>query len=152
MCRVSSEGLHKIGYRNGVEGFIKYTLSNPKNISGGSITCTCKMCKNKKFLHPDVVTMYFLQKKFMNKQLCWFAHGEPYVPYKTMLERVIESTSSSNNMHRVVDDNSNYYKNMIMDAMQMNQGDVGECSIVNEEPNTTTTMFFDILKDSGDPL
>jgi hypothetical protein len=52
--------------------------------------------------------------------LCWFAHGEPYVPYKTMLERVIESTSSSNNMHRVVDDNSNYYKNMIMDAMQMN--------------------------------
>jgi len=84
--------------------------------------------------------------------LCWFAHGKPYVPYKTMLERVIKSTSSSNNMHRVVDDNSNYYKNMIMDAMQMNQGDVGECSIVNEEPNTTTTMFFDILKDSGDPL
>jgi len=55
-------------------------------------------------------------------------------------------------MHRVVDDNSNYYKNMIMDVMQMNQDDVGECSIVNEEPNTTTTTFFDILKDSGDPL
>jgi len=120
MCRISFEGLHKIGYRNGVEDFIKHTLSNSKNISGDSIRCTCKRCKNKKFLHLDVVTMYFLQKRFMNKYLCWFAHEELYVPYKTMLERVIKSTSSSNNMHRVVDDNSNYYKNMIMDAMQMN--------------------------------
>ena len=42
-------------------------------------------------------------------------HGEPHVTYDTIAEMMIESTSSSNNMHEVVDDNIN----MIMDAMRM---------------------------------
>jgi len=33
---------------------------------------------------------------------------------------MIRLTSSSSNMHEVVDDNSNPYKNMIMDAIRMN--------------------------------
>jgi hypothetical protein len=49
-----------------------------------------------------------------------------------MIERMVVSTSSSSNMHGVVDDNSNPYKNMIMDAMRMNQGYAGECLIINE--------------------
>ena len=81
MYWVSSEGLRKMDYCNGVEGFINYVLYNPKNISRGNIRCPCKRCKKKRFLHPDVVTMHFLQKIFMKKYLCWFAYGEPYVPY-----------------------------------------------------------------------
>jgi len=34
---------------------------------------------------------------------------------------MIQSTSSSSNMHGVIDDNSNSDKNMVIDAMWMNQ-------------------------------
>jgi hypothetical protein len=51
-----------------------------------------------------------------------YAHGELFDPKKTMIERMSESTSSASNMHVVVDDNNNPNKNMIMDAMRMNQG------------------------------
>jgi hypothetical protein len=52
---------------NGVQGFINYTLSNRRNISGGDIKCLCKRCKNKKFLDLDAVTMHLLQKKKVHK-------------------------------------------------------------------------------------
>jgi NAD(P)H-flavin reductase len=54
--------------------------------------------------------MHLLQKMFMEKHLCWFAYKEPYVLYKTMLERMTESIFSSSNVHEVVDDNNNSYK------------------------------------------
>jgi hypothetical protein len=62
----------------------------------------------------------FTKKTFMEKYLCWFVYREPYVPYETMLERMIGSTFSSSNMHRVVDDNNNYYKSIVMAVMRMN--------------------------------
>jgi hypothetical protein len=58
--RVSPEGLCKMNYCNGIEGFINYALSNPSNINGDGIRCLCKRCKNKKFLDLDVVMMYLL--------------------------------------------------------------------------------------------
>ena len=58
----------------------------------------------------------------MKQYLCWYAHKEPYVPHETMVERMVESTSSVGNVHGVVDDNSNPYSTMVMDAMRMNQG------------------------------
>jgi hypothetical protein len=57
----------------------------------------------------------------------------------------IESISSSINMHRVVDDNSNSYKNIIMDAMRINQGYTNQCPIIDEEPNANITEFFFFL-------
>jgi hypothetical protein len=41
---------------------------------------------------------------------------------------------------------------MVMDAMRMNQGNVSQCPIIKEEPNTDTTRFFDLLKDFDEPL
>jgi hypothetical protein len=55
-------------------------------------------------------------------------------------------------MHEVVDDNTNPYRNMVMDAMRINQGYVGQCSIIDEEPNVDTTRFFDLSKNSDEPL
>jgi hypothetical protein len=83
----------------------------------------CKSCKNKKIINPDVVTMYLLQKGFMEKYLCLLTYREPYVPYETMIERIVWSTYSSSNVHGVIDDNSNHYRSMIIDeimVMQMN--------------------------------
>jgi hypothetical protein len=38
--------------------------------------------KIKNFIDTNVVTMHLLQKKrFMEKYLCWYAYGEPYVPH-----------------------------------------------------------------------
>jgi hypothetical protein len=64
----------------------------------------------------------------MQKYLCWYAHRESYVPYDTMIEMIemmVGSTSSSNNVYRVVDNNSNPYRNIAIDAMRMNQGHNG---------------------------
>jgi hypothetical protein len=41
---------------------------------------------------------------------------------------------------------------MLINAMRMNHGYVSKCSIVNEEPNTGGTRFFEVLKDSDKPL
>ena len=64
-----------------------------------------------------------------------------------MEERVVGPTSSTNNVHGVANDNNNPYRNMIMDAMRMNQGNASQCLIVEEEPNADTTRFFNMLKD-----
>jgi hypothetical protein len=45
-------------------------------------------------------------------------------------------------MHEVVNDYNNPYKNMVMDAIRMNQGHDSQCLIVDEEPNADTTKFF----------
>ena len=96
--------------------------------------------------------MHLLHKGFMEEYLCWYAHGEPFVPHETVVERMFGSTSSASNMHGVVNDNSNPYRTMVMDGMRMNQGYVGQCPIIDEEPNVDAAKFFDFLKDSDKPL
>jgi len=46
-----------------------------------------------------------------------------------MIERMVGSTFNASKVHEVVDDNSNSYRNMVMDAMRMNQGCVNQCPI-----------------------
>jgi len=41
---------------------------------------------------------------------------------------------------------------MVIDVMRMNRGYTGECSSVDEEPNTNITRFFELLKDFNKPL
>jgi hypothetical protein len=96
--------------------------------------------------------MHLLQKEFMDKYLYWYAYGEPYVTHDTMVEMMIVSTSSSTNVLEVVDDNSNPYWNIVMDAMRMNQGHDGQYPIIYEEPNADVTRFFDLLKYFDEPL
>jgi len=139
-------------YCNGVQGFINFTTSIPRNFTGGSIRCSYRKCQNKKYLHPDVVMMHLLYKGFMEDYPCWYAHEELFVRNKSIRERVVGSTFSASNMHGVANDNNNPYRNMIMDAMRMNQGNVSQCPIVEEEPNADATRFSDLLKDSNEPL
>jgi hypothetical protein len=69
-----------------------------------------------------------------------------------MVERMVDSTFSSSNMHVVLVDNSNPYSNMVMEAMRMNQDYAGECSIIDEEPNAYSTRFSKLFKDSDETL
>ena len=50
--------------------------------------------------------------------------------------------SNSSRVHEVVDDNNNPYRNMVMDPIWMNQSYVGQCSIIDEEPNANAVSFF----------
>ena len=68
----------------------------------------------------------------MEKYLYWFAYRELYVPYETMIERMVWSNFDSRNVHRVEDHNSNPYRNMVMYVMRMNQGYAGECPVIDE--------------------
>jgi hypothetical protein len=139
-------------YCNGVQGFINFATSIPRNFIGGGIRCPCRKCQKKKYLHPDVVMMHLLYKGFMENYQCWYAHGEVFVSEseRRMEETVVGSTSSASNMHEAANDNTNPYRNMVMDAMRMNQ--VSQCPIVEEEPNGDAARFFDLLKDSDEPL
>jgi len=65
---------------------------------------------------------------------------------------LVLATCMKRNVHEMANDNTNPYTNMVMDAMRMNQGNVSQCSIVEEEPNADATRFFDLLKDSDEPL
>jgi len=64
---------------------------------------------------------------------------------------VVRSTSNASNVHEAANDNTNPYRNMVINAMRMNQGNVSQCPIV-EEPIADATRFFDLLKDSDEPL
>ena len=108
----------------------------------GILNVHARDVKIKKFLDSDVVTKHHLQKEFMEKYMCWYAHGEPFVPHNTMVERITDSTSSSSNVHEIVDDNSDPYKNMGMEAIKINQDHVGPYIIIDEEPNVDATNFF----------
>jgi hypothetical protein len=88
----------------------------------------------------------------MEKYLCWFAPRESYATYKTMIKRMVGLTSSSSNMHEIIDDNNNRYMSMIMDAMRMNQSYANACLIVDEESNAHAIKFFKLLKDYDEPL
>jgi len=88
----------------------------------------------------------------MEDYLCWYAHGKLFVPNKSMVERVVGSTSSASNVHEIGNDNSNPYRNMVMDAMRMSEGNVSECPIVKEEANADAARFFNILKDFDESL
>ena len=110
-----------------------------------------RKCQNKKYLHSDVVKMHLLHKGFMENYMCWYAHEELFVRNKSMEERVVGSTSSASNVHEVANNNSNPYRNMVMDAIRMNQGNPSQCPIVEEEPNADAARFFYLLKDSDKP-
>jgi hypothetical protein len=96
--------------------------------------------------------MHFLHKRFKEDYLCWYAYGELFVRNESMVERMVESTSNASNMHGVVNDNSKPYMNMVMDAMKMNQGNASQYLIIEEESNADAARFFDLLKDSDEPL
>jgi len=152
MNRDSPQGLRRMDYCNGVQGFINFAISIPRNFTDGDIRCPCRKCTNLKFLHQDVVTMHLLTKGFMEDYLCWYTHEKLFVPNQSIKEWVIGSIFSASNMHEVGNENSNPYRNMVMDAMRMSQGNVSECPIIEEEPNADAARFFDLLKVSDEPL
>jgi hypothetical protein len=88
----------------------------------------------------------------MENYQCWYAHEELFVSKRRMGERVVGSTFSASNVHEVANDNINPYRNMVMDAMRMNQGNVSQFPIIEEEPNAYAARFFDLLKDSDNQL
>ena len=92
--------------------------------------------------------MHLLTKGFIEDYLCWYAYEELFVPDESMKEQVVGSTSSVSNMNEVGNENSNPYRNMVMDAMRMSEGNISECPIIEEEPNADAARFFDLLKDS----
>jgi len=116
----------------GVQGFINFTTSIPRNFTGGGIRCPCRKCQNKKYLHPDVVTMCLLHKGFIKNYQCWYAHEEIFVSKRRMGEMVVGSTSSASKVHEAANDNTNPYRNMVMDIIRMNQGNVSQCPIIKK--------------------
>jgi len=142
MYRNSPQELQRMNYCNEVQSFINFATSIPRNFSWDGIRYLCRRCKNKKFLHQDVITMHLLHKGFMEDYLYSYAHGELFVSNESMVKRMGMWISSASKVHWVVDDNNNPYKNMVMDAMRMNQCNVSQCPIREEEPYSDAARFL----------
>jgi hypothetical protein len=84
MYQDSPQGLRRMDYCSGVQGFINFVTFIPRNFTGGSIRCPYRKCQNKKYLHLDVVMMHLLHKGFMKDYLCWYAHKELFVHNESM--------------------------------------------------------------------
>ena len=65
---------------------------------------------------------------------------------------MVGSTFSYSNVHKVLDDNSKYYREYGYGCKRINQGYASECSIINKEPNANATRFFELIKDFDEPL
>ena len=83
------QGLRRMDYCNGVQGFI-----NSQHLSRGILLMAvlgihAGSAKIKKFMHQDVVTMHLQTKGFMEDYLCWYAHGELFVPNESIVKRVV---------------------------------------------------------------
>ena len=79
MYQDSPQELRRMNYCNGVQDFINYAISNLRNISGDGIRYLYKRCKNNKFLNPDVVMMYLLQKKGSRSNTLVDMHMENHI-------------------------------------------------------------------------
>jgi hypothetical protein len=98
MYRNSPPGLQRVDYCKGVQGFINFAISIPRHFSGGGIRYPCRKCKNKKCMHPDVITMHLLHKGFMKDYMCWYAYRELFVRNERIIERIVKLTSSVSNV------------------------------------------------------
>ena len=58
---------------------------------------------------------------------------------------MVDSTSSTSNMHEVFNDNSNPHTSMIMNEMRINQDYMSGCSIIDEEPNIEAILHVVLL-------
>jgi len=87
MYRDSPQGLRKMDYCNGVQGFINFKTSIPRNFTRGGIRYPCRKCQNKKYLHSYVATMHLLYKGFMENYQCWYAYEKIFVSKRRMGER-----------------------------------------------------------------
>ena len=120
-------------YCNGVEGFINYVLSIQKILVNAVLDVHVRGVKIKSFSIQMLLQCIIFYKKVCGKIFMLVCTWKTVYSFKIMVERMIWSTSSSNNMYKVVYDNSNYFKSIVIDVIRMNQSDVGECSIVDEK-------------------
>jgi hypothetical protein len=66
---------------------------------------------------PTFVMMHLLKKRFVKIPVL-ICTWKTYVPYETMLKRIVGSScSSSNKINKVVNDNRNHYMSIVMDAI-----------------------------------
>jgi len=132
----------------GVRRFINFAFSIDKNISGGKIRCPCVRCKNQKFLKEDDVCKHLLTKGFLPCYENWTVHGEPYVPEPILAE------PSSIRISHVVNDVclENPYRNLVMDAMGVNDAHVSSPVVAEELSNPKATNFYKLLKATEEPL
>jgi hypothetical protein len=58
----------------------------------------------------------------MEDYLFLYTYEELFVRNESMVKVMVGSTSNANNVHEVVNNNSNPDRNMVMNVMRMNQG------------------------------
>ncbi|XP_059294442.1 uncharacterized protein LOC132047411 [Lycium ferocissimum] len=147
---------------SGVDEFIRFACSQQKYLSEKVIRCPCKLCKNKKHLIPDEVSVHLFQKGFTPRYWYWTSHREK-APSINLNEHVYSASSShqgysfdmpSSSQSNILGDDYehvNRYQGMIYNAAGVEFRHQVEPN-VEESPNMDATRFYKLLNSAQETL
>ena len=126
-------------FRNGIDGFIQVAKRDPKFADvTGRIPCPCGKCRNRYWDISFNVEKHLYHHGFMDGYTNWTLHGE---------ERWVDVVSSGQDR---VEENTNPYHDMVMNAFSIRSNP--EVQEVEEDPNPSAKKFFNLLKNTDEPL
>ncbi|XP_074314888.1 uncharacterized protein LOC141651059 [Silene latifolia] len=126
----------------GVDEFIKVACEQENYKKSSKLKCPCLKCHNRPYLDVDTVKLHLYKDDFCPNYTYWICHGEN-LPES---QNIVDESSS-------VGINHNPYHDMVVDALGYNtENNRQEVDDIEEEPNTESRKFFEMLKNAEEPL
>ena len=125
-------------FRDGVDDFIRIATRDPTipDVTG-RIPCPCTRCRNRYWETSFNVEKHLYHHGFVDGYVNWTLHGE----------KKWEDKSSTSVIQDSIDESKRPYVDMSIDA---SLGRIN--SEVEEDPNPSTTKFYNLLRDVDEPL
>ncbi|XP_065857931.1 uncharacterized protein [Euphorbia lathyris] len=138
--RLMSNGRVNSQFIKGVAEFVDFAIAKPAFMSGQHIQCPCTRCVNRCFQDPNECKVHLYRYGFIPNYFEWFTQGETY------------GNSSSTQVDDLVDD---YPSDPISPLRQFVYDAAGpelETQRIEEEPNSESRKFFDMLRSLDEEL
>ncbi|GAU21611.1 hypothetical protein TSUD_250940 [Trifolium subterraneum] len=148
-------------FKLGVALFLKAAKRSNIVISEGGIRCSCASCDCRWIRSEDEIKYDLYTKGFRLNYWIWTSHGETIMSDPPALSAtnfgVVYQGSSSSSAPIVPAQNYQHYpfnemNHMITDALGIGLADDGDEYDGDQVPNADAQRFFNLLKDTNEPL
>ncbi|XP_039131946.1 uncharacterized protein LOC120268722 isoform X2 [Dioscorea cayenensis subsp. rotundata] len=153
----------------GVDEFIQFAINQDDSYKNGeNIRCPCFKCKNRRFLHPNDITLHLYRRWFRECYWNWTCHGEEVFPISEELKEVDDQTLDHIAQE---DEQMTWDQRMIYDCLRSHVPPMHESycydeagpsvqppldesvlGLQSDEISQLSNRFFDILKAADQPL
>ncbi|XP_043816100.1 uncharacterized protein LOC122724634 [Manihot esculenta] len=124
--RLDQNGFLNSEFEIGVETFLNFAYAQVQFICQDKIHCPCSKCQNRKFQNRQDVTYHLCKSGFVGGYTKWIAHGE-CITHEINSEQLEEQSTD----YLATTNNVNDYRSMVIEAMDINYGTVGDGSMVH---------------------